>query len=279
MSILRESAERGAGATRRLRVGPWRGGGGAAYVVPTGDGRVPLDAAEVTACLRSLARQGITVAYTSALGRWDRQPFLEAGFREVERLHLLAHTVDDRPRRARVRRDDPGAPVPAAAIGERDDHDRRGRVAIRRARRRDRTAVLDVDRAAFDRFWHLDDVGLTEALTATTSVHFRVAVGPAGVEGYTICGRASRRGYVQRLAVHPDHHGRGTGRALLLDGLRWLRRRGVREVVVNTQEGNERSLRLYQGCGFVLQPDMLAVLRADVDPPPEPHDPRRPGST
>lgn len=247
MSILREGAARGAGAPARLRIGPWRGGGGAAYVVPSGDGLIPLDAAEVTACLRSLARQGFSAAYTSALGRADRQPFLDAGFCEVERLHLLTHPLGER------------------SLGEAPGS--LGGVAIRRARRRDRTAVLEVDRAAFDRFWHLDDIGLTEALTATSSVHFRVAVAPTGLVGYVICGRSGHHGYVQRLAVHPAHQGRGTGRALVLDGLRWLRHRGARDAVVNTQVGNERSLHLYQRCGFVLRPDGLAVLRADLDPP------------
>ena len=46
--------------------------------------------------------------------------------------------------------------------------------------------------------------------------------------GYAICGRAGRRGFVQRLAVDPARHGSGVGRALVLDGLGWLRRRGRR---------------------------------------------------
>ena len=52
-------------------------------------------------------------------------------------------------------------------------------------------------------------------------------------------GRAGPRGYLQRLAVHPDHQRAGLGGALVVDGLRWLRRWGAKEVLVNTQEGNE----------------------------------------
>jgi len=39
-----------------------------------------------------------------------------------------------------------------------------------------------------------------------------------------------------------------------------MRRRGASQVVVNTQVGNERALRLYQHLGFRLEPSGLAVL-------------------
>ncbi|MGA1244403.1 MAG: GNAT family N-acetyltransferase, partial [Ilumatobacteraceae bacterium] len=48
--------------------------------------------------------------------------------------------------------------------------------------------------------------------------------------------------------------------SLLLDGLRWLQRKGVREVLVNTDFGNERALDLYRRFGFTLLPDSLQVF-------------------
>jgi ribosomal protein S18 acetylase RimI-like enzyme len=52
----------------------------------------------------------------------------------------------------------------------------------------------------------------------------------------------------------------GLGRALGLDGLRWLQRKGVKEAVVNTQLGNEPALALYLSLGFRKEPMQLAVL-------------------
>jgi ribosomal protein S18 acetylase RimI-like enzyme len=81
---------------------------------------------------------------------------------------------------------------------------------------------------------------------------------------YAICGRSGPRGFVQRLAVHPAHQRRGLGRGLLLDGLWWMRRRGVSRAVVNTQLGNDAALTLYQQIGFRREPAGLSVLSAGL---------------
>jgi ribosomal protein S18 acetylase RimI-like enzyme len=85
-------------------------------------------------------------------------------------------------------------------------------------------------------------------------------VGRSPVTGYAVSGLAGRQGYLQRLAVDPTTWGQGQGRALVLDGLHWMRRRGARRAVVNTQVGNDRALALYEALGFQLQPTGLAVL-------------------
>jgi ribosomal protein S18 acetylase RimI-like enzyme len=127
--------------------------------------------------------------------------------------------------------------------------------------------VLEVDGAAFSEFWRLDEGGLDEALSATPTSRFRVALRdgvPEGIGGYAIVGRAGRRGFLQRLAVDPAVQGGGLGRALVLDGLAWLRRRGAERVVVNTQEANERALQLYERLGFRRQAGGLAVLKKSL---------------
>jgi len=188
----------------------------------TGDG--------VRAICVSVADQGVRRVVTNAMNDLEAAPFRDAGFRIQVELDLLERPLDDVPPR--------GAPTHRA---------------------RDRDAVLALDHVAFgsDGF---DGAALDAALHATTVVRFRV-VGPASApQGYAITGAAGRRGYVQRLAVHPDARRRGIGAALLVDGLRWARRRGARDAVVNTDRDNRAARALYEAHNFVDLPTGLVVL-------------------
>ncbi len=219
-----------------LQVRPWRGYDRAALIVPTVEG-IPPSLSDIRDCVAALARSGQEVAYTGALPPSEQAPFLAAGFTVHERLHLLVHDLTDLP-------DQPPA------------------IRSRRARRIDRPAVLRLDARAFDAFWQLDGRSLDDALRATPVSRFRV-VDRGGIVGYAVCGRAGHRGYLQRLAVDPARQRQGVGAALVVDGLRWLRRRNVRSVAVNTQEGNEAARSLYVRLGFRPDPHGLAVLSID----------------
>jgi ribosomal protein S18 acetylase RimI-like enzyme len=230
--VVRRGAE-------RLRVGIWRAGSRVGYLAPVGEVPPPT-ASMVEHCCELLAARGFDEVLTGALSPGEQRGFLDAGFTVREALHLLVHDLADLP-----------ATPPAP---------------LRRARAADRPAVLAVDGAAFPPFWRLDAAGLDDALAATPASRFRVAA--AGqVTGYAIVGRAARRGYVQRLAVAPEVQGGGLGRALLVDGLRWLRRRGAARAVVNTQVDNERARHLYEALGFRMAPSGLAVLGRTLQVP------------
>lgn len=222
----------------RLRIARWRGDATTAYLTlargrPTSTG--------VERSLQALAGDGYRSAVTAALAPAEQAPFLAAGFVVHERLHLLTRDVEDLP--------DVAQPV-----------------TLRRGRKADRAAILAVDGAAFLPFWHLDGAGLDDALGATPSARLRVVPAPdGGVAAYAITGRAGSRGYLQRLAVDPGQQRRGIGAALVVDGLRWLRRWGAHEVLVNTQIDNHAALALYEALGFRRRPDGLAVLRRDLD--------------
>jgi len=223
----------------RLRIGSWRGDVSTAHLTP-GRGR-PTPAA-IARALDEMAAGPYRAALTAALPVNDQRPFLDAGFEVHERLHLLVRDLGDLPH---------ADPSPAD---------------LRRGHLGDREAVLTVDAAAFPPFWRLDRPGLDDAMAATPTARLRVSVDRAdrSVTGYAVTGRAGPRGYLQRLAVAPDAQGGGIGAALVVDGLRWLRRWGAKEVLVNTQEGNEAAVRLYERLGFRLRADGLAVLRCTL---------------
>ncbi len=234
----------------RLRVGPWRGNHCSALVTPVAGWPAPSSDG-LEACLADLRRLGYASFVTSALTIDERGPFFDAGFGVRERLELLGCDLTDVPTEPH------GSPGRSTETEHRSEAGPNHRV--RRARRRDRSSVLAVDNLAFDPFWRLDEEGLREALTATPTRRFRVAV-DHGVIGYAITGRNRDRAYLQRLAVHPRAQRDGVGTTLVLDALRWARGHGAASMLVNTQERNQAALDLYEHLGFARHPGGLAVM-------------------
>jgi ribosomal protein S18 acetylase RimI-like enzyme len=227
-------AQIGAGS-ERLRVGPWRGSDDVGLISLVA-GPMPPSLGLVRQACDELARRGYHEALTGALAPEERPAFEAAGFEPRDHLHLLVRPIQ-------------GEPHPHTAP-----------VHLRRGRRRDRSRALTVDGRAFPAFWRLDKGGLLEAIAATPTARFRVAVADHRVVGYAVTGLSGDHGYLQRLAVDPDRQGLGVGRALVTDSIRWLARRNVSYEVVNTQVENHRALDLYERMGFRRQPQGLAVL-------------------
>ena len=219
----------------------WRGDQRIAVLTPAPDRPGP-SAEAVAAHVQDLRAAGARRILTGALHHREQGPFLANGFVEHERLHLLRHDLV-------------ALPVDVEPV------------RLRRGWRRDQPTVLEIDGRAFDAFWALDGRGLDDAMRATPVSRFRVSTDGRGpITGYAVTGRAGDRGYLQRLAVDPQRHRAGIGRALVADCLTWLRRTGARAAVVNTQERNAGALALYRACGFVDEPTGLTVLTLDLDP-------------
>jgi ribosomal protein S18 acetylase RimI-like enzyme len=213
------------------RVASWHGRGDVASLVLRSDR--PPTSRNLERLLHRLRSAGFREVVTNALGPGTSLPFVDAGFTVRGRLHLLEHDLQSVPTFSR---------------------------RTRRATRGDRDQILRVDAAAFDEFWRFDAAALREARRATPSSRTSVSPKRGDIGAYALFGRAGTAGYVQRLAVAPTAQGEGLGRALLGDGMRWMKARGAARALVNTQEHNERALALYTTMGFARLPVGLCVL-------------------
>jgi ribosomal protein S18 acetylase RimI-like enzyme len=185
-------------------------------------------------CDMLLAR-GFTTVRTSALGPGTAARVETAGFHVIQELVLLQH-------------DDPGR-MPAPGV-------RTSRLLVAQ-----RTAAAAVDQAAFGVPWSLDPAAIADTCRATPRHRAR---GAAGLAAYAVTGRDARQGFLQRLAVHPDHQREGLGRALVLDSLRWSARWRVERVLVNTPTSNAGALALYESTGFHRLADGLRVYERSL---------------
>lgn len=218
------------------RLAPWRGNADIAQLVVGPDARAA--ASDVAACLERARATGYRAVVTGAVNEDDTLPFLEAGLRPREHLHLLARDLTTEP------------PAPARRVS--------------RAAAWDRRDIVELDDAAFEPFWRLGAAGVRDALDATPKSRLRVGRGDRRIAAYAITGRAGEYGYLQRVAVHPEARQRGWGRALVADAMTWLWHHGIRRAYVNTQLENQPALDLYLACGFTLLPDGLCVLGGDL---------------
>ncbi len=180
---------------------------------------------------------------TSALSLRERRVFEEVGFSEREALHLLRHDLRSIPE---------SAPI--------------DRLKLRPGRRTDIDSVLEIDRGSFDEFWMLDRDGLQAARKATPVHRYTIAVLGSTVVGYAVTGRSVKSSFLQRLGVHPDVRRAGIGSHLVIDSLKWARNEGAKSMLVNTQDSNERAVRLYERVGFELLSEKLKVLERSTQP-------------
>ena len=230
-------------------------------------GRVPLSGAFLRAAVETAWQMAGGVALTvssPAVTPLEARSFADAGFVTTSELHLLTHDLT------------------APGQGDRARHEASS-VRLRRGTVHDIAAALRVDEAAFAPGWTMTPHGLANARSATPVTRLRVADrrrvdrardtrqqdGPdRRVVGYALTGRAGRRGYLQRLAVDPSNHRCGIGSALVIDAIRWCRRRGVQRLVVNTQVGNEPALELYRRMGFAESTSRLYTMEYRTPAPP-----------
>ncbi len=75
---------------------------------------------------------------------------------------------------------------------------------------------------------------------------------------------ATATGLFEPVGTHPAFQRHGLGRAVMLEGMRRLKERGMRRAIVNTYEDNLAAIRFYQSVGFQAA-GRLGTYEKDVD--------------
>ena len=224
------------------RVRPWAFEANVAHLVLYNQSRLPTPS-EIIGWTSELRGAGYDTIRTGALGAQAGARFERLGFESVQSLVLLEHTAIGSVATTSTKNS-----VPTVRLAAEDDH-----------------AASRIDVAAFGPGWCIDRVGIGDVRTATPRHRARAIRVKGELVAYSISGRDGRNGYIQRLAVLPEHQNNGHGLTLVGDSLRWMARWRVRRALVNTHIGNEAALALYHRLGFTDLGDRLHVYERRIE--------------
>ncbi len=126
---------------------------------------------------------------------------------------------------------------------------------------RNNKILEEIDRMAFDDYWHMDGPGLQEAVDATPRQQVFVSFADNDPVGYAIVGAQLGVSFLQRIAVVPAHQGEGLGSELMHASFHWAASKGAATMLLNVREENAGARTMYRSLGFVDTKNILEVLR------------------
>ena len=121
--------------------------------------------------------------------------------------------------------------------------------------------VLELWRAAEVLPGSTDDAGALEGLVAHDPEALLVARADGRLVGVLIAAWDGWRGNMYRLAVHPDHRGRGLARALVGEGERRLQERGARRVTALVVHRDDPAIATWRALGYQYDARMARYVR------------------
>jgi ribosomal protein S18 acetylase RimI-like enzyme len=87
------------------------------------------------------------------------------------------------------------------------------------------------------------------------------------VVGSVMVGYEGHRGWVNYLAVHPDHQSRGLGRRLMVRAEEILGQLGCAKVNLQVRSSNEAAIGFYRRIGYSVDDSVSMGRRLEVDGP------------
>jgi ribosomal protein S18 acetylase RimI-like enzyme len=83
--------------------------------------------------------------------------------------------------------------------------------------------------------------------------------------GVVIASYDHRRGWINRLAVHPDCRRKGVAKKLIATAEKALRNKGAKVICAQVEENNYASLSLFKKCGYSEHRDVVYFSKRDSD--------------
>lgn len=130
-------------------------------------------------------------------------------------------------------------------------------VSIRPMKLTEIRRVAFIDQASFQPIWQHSEHALKKAFQQSS--YSSVCEMDQKVVGYQMSTSFQYRAHIARLAVLPEYQGRQLGKALVLDALKYFKKPWIREITVNTQSNNHRSLSIYHKLGFENTSDQFPI--------------------
>lgn len=141
---------------------------------------------------------------------------------------------------------------------------------VRRYADADHKAVVELWRNLFpdDPSWNAPEQVIITKRTVQSELFF-VATTGAAVVGTVLAGFDGVRGWIHKLAVEPEHQGRGAAQLLMTAAEQALTRLGCPKVNLQVRTGNSGALKFYQRVGFAIE-DRVSMGKRLPQPEPQP---------
>ncbi len=99
---------------------------------------------------------------------------------------------------------------------------------------------------------------------------FLVGCSGGRVVATVMAGYDGHRGWINYLAVHPDHRGAGIGRRMMEEAESRLRKRGCPKINLQVRTGNSAVIEFYKTLGFTVDDAFSLGKRLERDDEPAP---------
>ena len=138
---------------------------------------------------------------------------------------------------------------------------------LRPYRASDQDALVDLwERCALTRPWN-DPVRDIERKVAHDAANLLLYEECGHLLGSVMVGYDGHRGWINYLAVDPEHRRRGLGRLLMHEAEQRLRALGCAKINLQVRVTNDEALAFYRDLGFRVDDTVSMGLRLEIDTP------------